>query len=102
VRKADRDFADSRQAMVDHLRAKVIELQQHVAAIGQAARYFLDLVRHRARNDVATREILLIRRIALHETLAVGVQQVAALPANAFSDQDAGALQSAPVHLEEL
>ena len=66
-----RDLADRRQPLHDHLRPEVIELEQHVVLVRAAAAPFLDLLVHRARDDVARREVLQVRRVALHEALAV-------------------------------
>ena len=86
-----RDLADARQALLDHVDAEVIELEQDVVAVLARAAPFLDLGGHGARDHVAAREVLHGRRVALHEALAVLVQQVAALAAHAFGDQHAGA-----------
>ena len=48
------------------------------------------------------REVLHGRRIALHEPLALGVGQVAALAARALGDQAAGAVDAGRVELHEL
>ena len=102
VRELDRDLADRRQPLDDHLGAEVIELQQHVVLVRTAAAPFLDLLVHRARDDVARREVLQVRRIALHEALAVRVEQDPAFAAHAFGDQHAGARDAGRMELPEL
>ena len=61
-----------------------------------------DLDRHGARDDVARGEILRRRRIALHEALALGIGEIAALAARAFGDQHAGAVDAGRMELHEL
>ena len=63
---------------------------------------FADLDRHRAADDVARREVLRVRRVALHEALALGVGEVAALAARAFGDQAARAVDAGRMELHEL
>ena len=102
VGELERDLADRRQPLVDHLGPEMVELQQHVVLVRAAAAAFLDLLVHRAADDVARREVLQVRRVALHEALAVAVQQDAALAAHAFGDQHAGAGDAGRVELPEL
>ncbi len=91
-----------RQALQDHVGAEVVELQQHVVLLRSAAPAFLDLLVHRPRDDVARRQVLGVRRVALHEALAVAVEQDAALAAHALGDQHAGAGDAGRVELPEL
>src|SRR5262249_30842232 len=63
---------------------------------------FLDLLVHRAADDVAGGEVLQVRRVALHEALAVAVQQDSALSAHAFGDQNARAGDTGRMELPEL
>ena len=67
-----------------------------------AAAAFLDLGGHGARHHVAARQVLGVRRVALHEALAVLVEQVAALAAHALGDQHAGAGHAGRMELPEL
>ena len=67
-----------------------------------AAAAFLDLGGHGARHHVAARQVLGVRRVALHEALAVLVQEIAALAAHALGDQHAGAGDAGGVELPEL
>ena len=77
----------------------MIELQQHVVLMRPATAAFLDFLIHRAADDVARREVLQVRRIALHEALAVRIQQDATLAAHRFGDQDASARDAGRVEL---
>ena len=61
-----------------------------------------DFQRHRAGDHVARARSLARRRIALHEALALGVGEIAALAARAFGDQHARAIDAGRVELHEL
>ena len=61
-----------------------------------------DLDGHGARDDVARGEILGGGRVALHEALALGVDEIGALPARAFGDQAAGAVDAGRMELHEF
>ena len=102
IRELERDLADRRQPLEDHVGAEVVELQQHVILERTAAATLLDLLVHRAADDVARREILEVRRVALHEALAVAVEENPALAAHAFGDQHAGARDAGRMELPEL
>ena len=102
VGELDRDLADPRQPMLDQFRAEMIELEQQVVALGTAAAALLDLGDHSARHHVAARQVLGVRRVALHEALAVLVDQIAALAAHALGDEHPGARHAAGVELPEL
>src|SRR3546814_5834330 len=62
--------------------------RSHVAAVPATAA-FLDFLVHGARNEIARSQVLERGRIALHEALAVLVQQDAAFAAHAFGNQHA-------------
>ena len=62
----------------------------------------LDLGRLRARDDVARGELHRVRRVVLHEALAVLVDQEPALAAAALGDEDPGREQRRRVELHEL
>ena len=96
------DLADAGQALADGFLAQVVELEQDAVAVLAGAAAFLDLGRHRARHDIAAREVLGVRRIALHEALAVLVEEVAALSAHALRDQHARARHAGRMELPEL
>ena len=80
----------------------MVEFQHHVVAFLAAAATFLDLGGHGARHHVAAGEVLGVGRVALHEALAVLVQQVAALAAHALGDQDPRAVDAGGMELVEL
>jgi ribosomal protein L27 len=63
---------------------------------------FADFQRHRTRDDVAAGQILGRRRVALHETLAFGVGEIAAFAARALGDQHARAVDAGRVELHEF
>ena len=65
----------------------MLEVQVHVIFVLADAAAFADLDRDRAAHDVARREILRVRRVALHEALALGIREVTALAARALGDQ---------------
>jgi hypothetical protein len=96
------DLQDRRQALADGVRADVAQVQQHVVLVRTDAAAFLDLLVHRARDEVARRQVLQGRRIALHEAFAVRVDQDTALAAHALGDQDARAGHAGRVELPEL
>ncbi|CAD6563468.1 hypothetical protein LMG24235_08715 [Paraburkholderia sabiae] len=102
VRELQRDFADRRQTLHDRLGADVRQVEQHVVLVRTDAAAFLDFLVHRARDEVARRQILQRRCIALHEALAVRVAQNAALAAHAFRDQHAGTGDARRVELPEF
>ena len=62
----------------------------------------LDLRRLGARDDVARGELERVRRVALHEPLAVLVDEEATLAAAALRDQDPGRVHRRRVELHEL
>ena len=95
-------LGDAGQPLVQDLRVEVIEVQVDVVLFGAHAAALADLDRHRARDHVARGQILRVRRVALHEALAVGVGEVAALAARALGDQHAGAVDAGRVELHEL
>ena len=82
-----RSLGDARQTLVNDLGAEMLEMQMHVVLILADAAALANLDGHRAADDVARCQILGIRCVALHEALAFGVGQIAALAARAFGDQ---------------
>ena len=95
-------FGDAGQALGEHLGRQVVEVQVQVLAVGAAAAALADLHGHGARDDVARGEVLGRRRVPLHEALALGVAQDAALAAAALGDQAARAVNARGVELHEL
>src|SRR5690606_35182870 len=95
-------LGNARQLLVDHARAQVGQVEQDVVLVLADAAAFADLDGHRTRHHVARGQVLVVRRVALHEALAVGVAQDAAFAADAFGDQAAGAVDAGRVELHEL
>src|SRR3990167_6839142 len=96
------DLVHRRQALVDGLGAQVVELEQHVVLVGAAATAFLDFLVHAARDEVARCQVLQRGRVALHEALAVAVEQDRAFTAAAFGQQHTRAGHAGGVELPEL
>ena len=97
-----RALGDAGQPLVQHRRIEMIEVQEDVVLALADAAAFANLDRHRARDDVARGEVLGRRRVALHEALAFGVDEIAAFAARAFGDQAAGAVDAGRMELHEL
>src|SRR5690606_30837315 len=95
-------LGDARQALVDAVRAKMLQVQIDVILVRADAAAFADLDRHRAADDVARSEVLGVRSVALHEALALRVSQNAALAAHALRDQATGAVYAGRLELYEL
>jgi hypothetical protein len=77
-------------------------VQVDVVLVLADAAALADLDGHRAADHVARGQVLGVRRIALHEALALGVGEVAAFAARALGDQAAGAVDAGRVELHEL
>src|SRR5690606_38483674 len=83
-------LADTGQTAVQHVFTEVIELEQDVILVrttAVAGDHFLD---HGTGDHVAAGQILGVGRIALHEALAMHVDQVTTLAAATFGHQYAG------------
>ncbi|BAK10574.1 conserved hypothetical protein conserved hypothetical protein [Pantoea ananatis AJ13355] len=88
VSKGTGQLKDARQARFQHFRTQVIEFQLDVRAPWTVATTtFTDLHHHRTGHNVTTGKVFGVRRIALHETLTVFVQQITAFTTTAFGDQ---------------
>ena len=77
-------------------------MQEDMVLLLADAAAFADFDGHRARDHVARREILGGRRIALHEALALGIDEIAALAARALGDEAAGAVNPGRMELDEF
>ena len=95
-------LGNARQALAEHGRINVVEVQVDVVFLGAHAAAFAHLERHRTRNDVAAGEVLRAGRIALHEALALGIGQIAALAACALGDEHARTVDARRVELDEF
>ena len=80
----------------------MIEVQEDVILVLADAAAFADLDGHGARDDVARGQILGRRRVALHEALAFGIDQIAAFAARTFGDQAAGRIDAGRMELHEF
>ena len=80
----------------------MVEVQEDVVLLLADAAAFADFDGHRARDHVARGEVLGGGRIALHEALALGVDEIAAFAARAFGDETARAVDAGRVELDEL
>ncbi len=87
---------------MQHIPAQMLQMQHDMVTIRAGTAAFHDLHGHRAADHVTARQILGGGRIAFHETLALGIGQVAALAARALRDQAAGAENARRVELHEL
>ncbi len=94
--------ADRRQPLGDHRLAQVVELEQHVVMFRPAAAPGLHLGVDGAAHHVAAGQVQGVGRIALHEALAVAVDQITALAAHPFADQHPLAGDAGGMELEEL
>ena len=90
------------QPFVQHLGIEMVEVQEDVILLLADAAAFADFDGHRARDHVARSEVLGGGRIALHEALAFGIDEIAAFAARAFGDEAAGAVDAGRVELDEL
>ena len=80
----------------------MLDMQEDVVGVRADAAAFADLQGHRPADDVARGEVLGRGRIALHEALALGIGQIAALAAHPLGDQAAGAVDPGRVELHEF
>ena len=94
-----RELARAGELVEDLLGPEVPQVEHHRAVDTAAG---LDLGRLRARDDVARGQLERVRRVALHEALAVLVDQVAALAAAALGDEDPRRVHRRRVELHEL
>ena len=94
--------ASSGQTLCQPRRIEVIEVQEDVVFLLADATSLADLDGHGARNHVARGEVLGRRRVALHEALALGVDQIGAFAASALGDQHAGAVDAGRMELHEF
>ena len=64
-------FRDARQTLRQNLRVQVIEMQIDVIGISADTAAFADLNSHRTRDHVARCKVFGVRRVTLHEALAL-------------------------------
>jgi hypothetical protein len=80
----------------------MVEVQEDVVLLLADAAAFADFNRHRPRYHVARGEVLGGGRIALHESLALGIDEIAALAARALGDEATRAVDAGRVKLHEF
>ena len=102
VGKVDANFVHRRQALVNGFCTQVVQFQEHIVFVGATATSFFDFLVHRARHEVARRQVFQCRRIALHETLAIAVEQNGAFTAATFCEQHTSAGHACGVKLPEF
>ena len=102
VGEVDTNLVHRWQTFVDGFGTQVVQLQQHVILVGTTATAFLDLLVHGAGHEVARRQILQSRCIALHEAFAIAVQQNGAFATAAFGQQHASTGHAGRVKLPKL
>ena len=95
-------FGDAGQTLLDDRRTQVLQMQVNVILEFAHPPALADFDGHRSADDVPGGEVFGIGRIALHESLAGGIGQITALPAGAFRDQAAGAVNAGGMKLHEL
>src|SRR5712691_7827459 len=97
------ELAHEGQLAIYHVFAEVPHVEMHVVdMLPYEPTAFLEFRGHSAGDDVARPELHLVGHVALQEPLAVLVDQVAALSADGFGDQDAGEWQAGGMELHHL
>ena len=81
---------------------EVLEMQMNMILVLADAAAFTDLDGHRPADHVARRQVLGIRGVAFHETLARRVGQIATLAARAFGDETTRAVNPGGMELHEF
>lgn len=97
-----RELRDVGELRLEHLRAQVRAVQEHVVAVGAGAATFRDLLHHATAHDVARREVFDRGGVPLHESLAGDVAKDRTLSARALGEEDAETCKARRVELEEL
>ncbi len=97
-----RRLGDARQALLQRLGRYVMQLQVDVVLERAHAATLADLECDRTRDDITRGQVLGVGRVALHEALALRVDQEAALTTAALGDETARAVDTSRVELHEL
>src|SRR5262249_27745436 len=74
----------------------------YVVLVETAAAPLAHFLNHATRDKIARRKILLVRRIALHEPLALGICQISALTTRSFGDKNTGSKDACRMELHEF
>ena len=96
------ELGDVGQLGLEHIRAQVAHVDVDVVLVGAGAAALEHLEHHRAGDDVARCQVDDRRRVALHEALALAVEQPSALAAHRLGDEDAETGQARRVELVKL
>src|ERR1700730_6865272 len=80
----------------------MLKVQMDVVLVLADAAPLADFDGHRARYHIARRKVFYRRRIALHETLALGIGEVTAVAPRAFGNEAACTVNSRGMELDEL
>src|SRR3981189_3364625 len=100
--KDPRCLADARQALMQNVRAEMLQMQFDIVLLSAAAASLVDFNRHGAADDIPAGEILGAWRIALHEALTFRIGKIAALAARTLGNQAARAIDAARMKLRKL
>lgn len=93
---------DTGQTLGKNLGRKMAELEVDVVLLGADTTTITNLHSHRPGDDVTGSKILGGGRISLHETLTLGVEEVATLTTSTLSDQATGTVDTGRMELDEL
>ena len=93
---------NARQAFLDDIRTQVLEMQTHMIFLCTDSAPFPNLDGNRSTDDIARRQVLRIGSVAFHETLPLGVGEIAALTPRTLGDQHASPVDSSRMELHEL
>ena len=102
TRKDTCRLGNTRKAQVQRLWRQVVEVQVDVIPLLAHAAPFSNFHRHTAGNNVTRCEVLIGRRITLHEPLAFGVGEVTTFPARTLGNQTACAVNPCRVELHKF
>ena len=100
--KGTGQFQDSRQATLQHVLPEVVQFQHDVITVRAAAAPLDNFQHHGAGNHITTGQVLGVGRVALHKSLAILVNQVAAFTAASLRHQGAGTCDARGVKLPHL
>ncbi len=97
------ELAHERQLAIDHLFAEMAHIEVHVLAMRPfEPAPLIELRDHGAGDDVARSELHLVGHVPLQESLAVLVEEITALSADGFGDENAGERQACGMELHHL
>ena len=100
--KDARTLRNPRQAQLQRLPRQVVEVEVDVVLLLAHAPPLADLERHAAADHIARGQVLVGRRIALHEPLALGIGEIPPLAACAFGDQTPRTIDAGRMELHEF